>query len=87
MYEFRNASADECADYTITLFSDYTRKVTLQNLFHDGGFSNVGVSQEIIDAFWELIEKTKGHLCKDFSFTKHQNNLCGFSINSFIHYF
>tara|TARA_A100001011_G_scaffold400450_1_gene515087 strand:- start:2435 stop:3250 length:816 start_codon:yes stop_codon:yes gene_type:complete len=44
-----NASADECADYTITLFSDYTRKVTLQNLFHDGGFSNVGVSQDIID--------------------------------------
>ena len=44
-----NANADECADYTITLFSDLTRKVTLQNLFHDGGFSNVGVSQEIID--------------------------------------
>ena len=44
-----NASADECADYTITLFSDLTKKVTLQNLFHDGGFSNVGVSQEIID--------------------------------------
>ena len=44
-----NASADECADYTITLFSDFTKKVTLQNLFHDGGFSNVGVSQEIID--------------------------------------
>ena len=44
-----NATADECADYTITLFSDLTRKVTLQNLFHDGGFSNVGVSQEIID--------------------------------------
>tara|TARA_Y100000748_G_scaffold172235_1_gene144296 strand:+ start:355 stop:1170 length:816 start_codon:yes stop_codon:yes gene_type:complete len=44
-----NASAEECADYTISLFSDYTRKVTLQNLFNDGGFSNVGVSQEIID--------------------------------------
>ena len=44
-----NASADECADYTITLFSDLTKKVTLQNLFHDGGFSNVGGSQEIID--------------------------------------
>ena len=44
-----NASAEECADYTITLFSDLTKKVTLQNLFHDGGFSNVGVSQEIID--------------------------------------
>ena len=45
-----NATAKECADYTVSLFSDYTRKVTLQNLFHDGGFSNVGVSQEVIDA-------------------------------------
>ena len=44
-----NSSAEECADYTISLFSDYTRKVTLQNLYNDGGFSNVGVSQEIID--------------------------------------
>lgn len=44
-----NATAKECADYTVSLFSDYTRKVTLQNLYHDGGFSNVGVSQEIID--------------------------------------
>ena len=44
-----NASAEECADYTISLFSDYTRKVTLQNLYNDGGFSNVGVSQEIIN--------------------------------------
>ena len=45
-----NATAKECADYTVSLFSDYTRKVTLQNLFHDGGFSSVGVSQEIIDS-------------------------------------
>ena len=45
-----NATAKECADYTVSLFSDYTRKVTLQNLYHDGGFSNVGVSQEVIDA-------------------------------------
>ena len=44
-----NATAEECADYIIALFSDYTRKVTLQNLFHDGGFSNTGVSQDIID--------------------------------------
>ena len=44
-----NASSEECADYTISLFSDYTRKVTLQNLYNDGGFSNIGVSQEIID--------------------------------------
>ena len=45
-----NASAEDCAKYTVMMFSDYTKKVTLQNLFHDGGFSNVGVSQEIIDS-------------------------------------
>ncbi|MEW2922309.1 MULTISPECIES: enoyl-ACP reductase FabI [Flavobacteriaceae] len=48
-----NATADECADYTVTLFSDLTKKVTMQNLFHDGGFSNTGVSQEVIDEFSE----------------------------------
>ncbi|RXP52287.1 SDR family oxidoreductase [Lutibacter sp. HS1-25] len=47
-----NATALECANYTISLFSDLTKKVTLQNLFHDGGFSNVGVSQQIMEA-WE----------------------------------
>jgi enoyl-[acyl-carrier protein] reductase I len=46
-----NATALECADYTITMFSDLTRKVTLQNLFHDGGFSNMGVSTAIMDDF------------------------------------
>lgn len=46
-----NASALDCADYTITLFSDLTRKVTMQNLFHDGGFSSTGVSQEVIEKF------------------------------------
>lgn len=46
-----NATALDCADYTITLFSDLTRRVTMQNLFHDGGFSNTGVSQEVIDKF------------------------------------
>jgi enoyl-[acyl-carrier protein] reductase I len=46
-----NATALECADYTISLFSDLTKKVTLQNLFHDGGFSNMGVSNEIMDNF------------------------------------
>ena len=45
-----NATASECADYTVMMFSDFTRKVTMQNLFHDGGFSNTGVSQEVIDA-------------------------------------
>jgi enoyl-[acyl-carrier protein] reductase I len=43
-----NATADECADYVITLFSDLTKKVTMQNLFHDGGFSSVGISEEIV---------------------------------------
>ena len=45
-----NATAKDCANYTVMMFSDYSKKVTLQNLYHDGGFSNVGVSQEIIDA-------------------------------------
>lgn len=48
-----NASALDCANYTLALFSDLTRKVTMQNLFHDGGFSNTGVSQEIVDVFQE----------------------------------
>jgi len=48
-----NASAADCADYTVTLFCDLTRKVTMQNLFHDGGFSNTGVSHEIVDHFSE----------------------------------
>ncbi len=48
-----NATALECADYTVTLFSDLTRKVTMQNLFHDGGFSTTGVSQEVIERFTE----------------------------------
>ncbi|CVK15240.1 Enoyl-[acyl-carrier-protein] reductase [NADH] [Apibacter mensalis] len=46
-----NATAEECANYCITLFSDLTRKVTLQNLFHDGGFSNVGVSERVMKRF------------------------------------
>ncbi|WP_026999736.1 enoyl-ACP reductase FabI [Eisenibacter elegans] len=44
-----NATAEECADYVITLFSDLTRKVTMQNLFHDGGFSCSGITDEIIE--------------------------------------
>ena len=46
-----NACSEDCAKYCVTLFSDYTRMVTMQNLFHDGGFSKTGVSQEIIDLF------------------------------------
>ena len=43
-----NATADQCADYVITLFSDLTRMVTMQNLFHDGGFSMTGISEEVM---------------------------------------
>ena len=46
-----NAPAEDCANYVISLFSDLTRMVTMQNLFHDGGFSFTGVSQEIMDNF------------------------------------
>ena len=45
-----NADADECADFVIVLFSDLTRKITMQNLMHDGGFSSMGVSQELLEA-------------------------------------
>ncbi len=48
-----NASALDCANYTVMMFSDLTKKVTLQNLLHDGGFSNMGVSQEVMEAFEE----------------------------------
>ena len=51
-----NASAEECANYCIAMFSDLTRKVTMQNLFHDGGFSNTGVSQKIVDRYSEREE-------------------------------
>lgn len=48
-----NATALDCANYTITLFSDLTKRVTLQNLYNDGGFSNMGVSDAIMDKFIE----------------------------------
>lgn len=44
-----NATADDCANYCVTLFSDMTKMVTMQNLFHDGGFSYTGVTQAVIE--------------------------------------
>lgn len=44
-----NASADACADYCVSLFSDLTRMVTMQNLFHDGGFSSMGMAPELLE--------------------------------------
>ncbi len=46
-----NADAKECADYAVTIFSDLTRKVTMQNLFHDGGFSNMGMSYAAMSVY------------------------------------
>ena len=46
-----NASAESCADYCITLFSDLARMVTMQNLYHDGGYSTTGVSTEVMEKF------------------------------------
>lgn len=48
-----NASADACADYCVTLFSDLTRMVTMQNLYHDGGYSTTGISSEVMAKFGE----------------------------------
>ena len=53
-----NATADDCADYVVTLFSDLTRKVTMQNLYHDGGFSNMAISPSVIEAYG------KGKVCE-----------------------
>ena len=46
-----NASSDDCANYCVSLFSDLTRAVTMQNLFHDGGFSNTGISEKVMENY------------------------------------
>ncbi len=51
-----NATAEECADYIITLFSDLTRKVTMQNLYHDGGYSSMGMSLRAMQIYNEGLE-------------------------------
>ncbi|MCF6170984.1 MAG: SDR family oxidoreductase [Bacteroidales bacterium] len=51
-----NADADECANYCVVMFSDLTRKVTMQNLFHDGGFSNMGMSLKAMKMYNKSLE-------------------------------
>jgi enoyl-[acyl-carrier protein] reductase I len=53
-----NASAESCADFCAMMFSDYTRMVTMQNLFHDGGFSFTGVSQGLIEDMQKVFSET-----------------------------
>ena len=48
-----NATAEDCANYCVTLFSDLTKRVTMQNLYNDGGFSMTGVSQDVLDQFMD----------------------------------
>ena len=52
-----NATADECADYCVVMFSDLTKKVTMQNLYHDGGFSSMGMSVEAMTQYEKSFEK------------------------------
>ena len=54
-----NASAGDCADYCVTLFSDLTRKVTMQTLFHDGGFSNMGMSLRAMNQYSKALDDYK----------------------------
>ncbi|MBP1675726.1 MAG: Enoyl-(acyl-carrier-protein) reductase [Bacteroidetes bacterium] len=54
-----NATAAECADYCVTMFSDLTRKVTMQNLFHDGGFSSMGMSFRAMEQYNKSFEEFK----------------------------
>ncbi|MES3629041.1 MAG: enoyl-ACP reductase [Longimonas sp.] len=51
-----NADAASCADYTVTLLSDLTRMVTMQTLYHDGGFSTMGISDELVEAMRDAFE-------------------------------
>lgn len=60
-----NATADECADYCMVMFSDLTRKVTMQNLFHDGGFSSMGMSLRAMATYEKGLEEymdENGHI-------------------------
>ena len=54
-----NASAEECANYCIVMFSDLTKKVTMQNLFHDGGFSSMGMSLRAMDQYNKSFDQYK----------------------------
>ncbi|MEA4975025.1 MAG: SDR family oxidoreductase [Paludibacter sp.] len=54
-----NATAEECADYCVVMFSDLTKKVTMQNLFHDGGYSSMGMSYRAMEQYIKSFEGLK----------------------------
>ncbi len=69
-----NATADDCANYVLTLFSDFTRKVTMQNLFHDGGFSSMGMSLRAMGTYGKGLEaEFKDVSSNKFPFRKNEN--------------
>jgi enoyl-[acyl-carrier protein] reductase I len=68
-----NATADEFGDFCITLFSDLTRKITMQNIYHDGGFSSMGMSQRAMEMYNKSMECTE---CKDYPAQKNQQDTC-----------
>ncbi len=55
-----NADAQSCADYTVTLLSDLTRMVTMQTLYHDGGFNVMGISDELVADLAEVLVRDDG---------------------------
>jgi len=54
-----NASAADCADYCVVMFSDLTRKITMQNLYHDGGFSSIGMSYRAMQQYNKSFDEFK----------------------------
>jgi enoyl-[acyl-carrier protein] reductase I len=52
-----NATADECADFSIVLFSDLSKKVTMQNIYHDGGFSSMAMSLKAMTQYNKCLEE------------------------------
>jgi enoyl-[acyl-carrier protein] reductase I len=52
-----NATAEECADFCITMFSDLTRKITMQNIYHDGGFSSMGMSKKAMTQYTKCLDE------------------------------
>ena len=61
-----NATAEECADYCVVMFSDLTKKVTMQNLYHDGGFSSMGMSFKAMQMYNKSLDQAI--LDGDFSY-------------------
>jgi enoyl-[acyl-carrier protein] reductase I len=62
-----NASADECADFCVTMFSDLTKKITMQNIFHDGGFSSMGMSRRAMAVYSKNLDE-----CCEFNDITHR---------------